>query len=237
MPEIRDPNPPPALAPIRENHAPSSSDDVPFKMADVRKPLSGPKSTVYTADPGKSLTSLRTADTEQIERMAGDMDVVQRLRTRSQRTTGSIGSSLSIDTQGTTYDGTGRVVPISSSESPPKDDSSDTPAPPAFLSSTPAWQKPLTEHSVPSDETPMPETRSPFFGPTNPTAKTSVATRVHMYERRLSQDQELLSLTNTRQLEERSPKKNRISVDYGFVRRPNLFVANPDHRNSRSSDS
>ncbi|KAF5359254.1 hypothetical protein D9756_003093 [Leucocoprinus leucothites] len=245
--EFRDPNPPPPLDPINESPTQPSVDE--------QSPAS--KSNIYAADLGNSMTSLRTADTERIERMAGAMDVVQRVRMRSQRTTGSVSSGVSTDTRATSHD-SGKQDDFgditSSVRSPYPNDLSGTPtlrsptsAPPVSLFSPSTDQKFTNKHSqssdgptTPVDRTRTSETSSPSSSSANldsPVSGPSVTARVRMYERRLSQDQEQILPTNTRQREERSPKKSRVSVDYGFVPRPNLFVANPDKRNSGSSDS
>lgn len=260
MLEIRDPNPPPVLGPIRESIHSGSADDSSSKSVNhtaSSEQLSRTRSKVYATDPGKSMTSLRTADTEQIERMAGTMDVVQRVRTRSQRTDGSISSGLSIDTHQTGGDGGGSgelaafAPPV---EMIPSGSLSDTPIPrlpspippvsplPPTPSRSPhthvssSLPTPVSPAKVPMPETSLPSSLPPVT-PTTPVSGSSVAARVQIYERRSSQNQERLPPTNTKRWEERSPKKNRVSVDYGFAPRPSLFVANPDHRNSPSSDS
>ncbi|KAJ3568723.1 hypothetical protein NP233_g5529 [Leucocoprinus birnbaumii] len=237
--EFRDPNPPPALDPISES---SSHGSPPKRQASDESPAGNTKA--YVVDPGASVTSLRTTDTERIERMAGVMDVAQRVRMRSQRTTGSVSSGLSTDTQATNRDGAqdefgGMSTDDPSSTLVPRLPLSTTPALPF---SPPAELKSLVTGSLASPVS-ADKTRSPdILSPSSPSAGLgspgpSVAARVRMYERRMSQDQEIPLPTNTRQHEERSPTKGRVSVDYGFVPRPNLFIANPDHRNSRSSDS
>ncbi|KXN88622.1 Adagio-like protein 3 [Leucoagaricus sp. SymC.cos] len=250
MPEIRDPKPLPSLDPIIEGLPKPSMDRIPSELEMPSSSIS----KVYATEPGNSMTSLRTADTERIERMAGTMDVMQRVHMRSQRTTGSVSSGLSIDTHATNLEAVGHELGVvsASEELPAKGDPAPrtTSHPPSAFPAT--FSLPTTPQRAPSGHSKPPviplipwdnrrasdvtSSALPFASPSSPSSP-SVADRVRMYERQISQDQEKPVLTNTRQREERSPKKNRISVDYGFVPRPNLFVANPDHRNSRSSDS
>ena len=111
--EIRDPKPPPRLDAIvenihlasrTENSRPSQEEPLPYQPI-----LGRVASMVYNTGHGKSMSSLRTADSEAIERMAGTMDVFQRINTsnNSHRTTGSINSTggRSIDTLGSSLDG------------------------------------------------------------------------------------------------------------------------------------
>lgn len=110
--EIRDPNPPPRLDAIAENINLMSGIDKNSRASQERRPLPPHQqnpiltrvaSRMYDTGHGKSMSSLRTADSEAIERMAGTMDVFQRIKTRSdcRRTTGSIssGDGMSIDTR------------------------------------------------------------------------------------------------------------------------------------------
>jgi hypothetical protein len=229
--DIRDPNPPPLLVPIEESTSSVSVEEISLESVDDlsgSKQLSESHSRVYTTDPGRSMSSLRTADTEQIEKMAAAVDVVQRMRTPSQMTSNSIGSGLSIDTckAGSNLNEQGELMVSSSlADIAP---SSDIP--------TQGSPQRTPHKSV----MPVPPRSSPLTYPCSPstsTSKPSVADRVKMYERRTSQDQDLLLPTNTKKLEERSPKKERVTINYGLTPRANLFVVNPDHRNSRSSDS
>lgn len=248
--DIRDPNPPPTLGPIAESTHSNSGDDASSRSVGYvagSGRLLRSQSKVYGVDPGTSMTSLRTADTEQIERLAGAMDVVQRVRTRSQRTSGSLSSGLTIDTDPTGNDGNEQLVilsspvemtPLSGAHAPRMPSPAHTPLAPlppdpltTHLRSSSPFVSPDEEYAI---ETPL---RSSPTLPITPKSRSSVAARVHMYERRMSQDQERPPPTNTRQLEERSPKKERVTVNYGLAPRASLFVANPDHRNSRSSDS
>ncbi|THV07267.1 hypothetical protein K435DRAFT_848217 [Dendrothele bispora CBS 962.96] len=120
MPEIRDPNPPPRLVAIEESqHSASPDNESPKsnRSNSIKRALSrGGGSKVYRGGQhGKSLSSLRTADSDAIERMAG-MDVVQRERTGSHGTRGS-SAGMSMDSGHTAdemmwipEDGIGKLV-------------------------------------------------------------------------------------------------------------------------------
>ncbi|KAF8150818.1 hypothetical protein B0H34DRAFT_678582 [Crassisporium funariophilum] len=259
--EIRDPNPPPRLGAIAESvhsaaaHTHSGSGTNPKNSPDSHlsspgagalgkaKSLSKDNSInrrLYGTGHGKSMSSVRTADSEAIERMAGTMDVVQRVKTRSHRTTGSTSSAggRSIDTHMSSLfedEGQGPDDDLMMFASPVEmSPNAQLPGPstPPRLSSPPP---PASKGSQPGSTPPEAPTRT--FSPTPQSdsnssgahSKSSVADRVQAFERRLSHDQALSSPpppTNTKQHEERS--KKRVSVDYGLVPRASLFVANPD---------
>lgn len=230
--DIRDPNPPPALVPIEESTS-ISAEEISLKSvhdSSGSEQLLRSQSRVYKIDPGKSMTSLRTADTEQIEKMAAAMDVVQRVRTPSQMTSYSIGSGLSIDTCKAGSNHNEQNEPMVFSSSPTEI------APSSDIPTQGSLQQTPHKSIIPVSPGSSPLTSYPY-SPSTSTSKPSVADRVKMYERRMSQDQELPPPTNTKKLEERSPKKERVTINYGLTPRANLFVVNPDHRNSRSSDS
>ncbi|KAH9481303.1 Adagio protein 2 [Psilocybe cubensis] len=246
--DIRDPNPAPRLGAIEEGSlhtdsrsSPGSADQKALEaaaaaavavVAQKEKEKSGSGSQresggphVYGAEGhGKSMSSLRTADSEAIERMAGTMDVVQRVKERSKRGSGSTSSTggLSFDTQGTVSE-IGEDMHMRMVMSPDSD--------PTGL----AGAGPSTSNAI---ATSPPSAYKDTFGPigplhidggSTPLSPSKVSERVQAYERRMSQDQPTSPLPkNSKQREER-PKK-RVEVDYGLVPRPSLFVANPDHR-------
>jgi hypothetical protein len=182
------------------------------------------------------MSSLRTADSEAIELMAGTMDVFQRLKTSSsRRTTGSVNSTggISIDTFGSSVDaghnnyvsrdGTNQgilpdVLPMFSSpveilplQAPGGND------PP--LLSTPSSPR---QDSIRPIASPSPLLLKSTT-PTSPSSR-SVADHIHAFEKRMSLEQSSSPpMTNTMY-----PKKKRATVDYGLVPRASLFVANPD---------
>ena len=247
-----DPNIPPSLDPITESIPTTPAAEFPAKQQGSDKhPVSQNK--LYKADPGNSMTSLRTADTERIERMAGAMDIAQRWHARSLRTFRSISSGLSAHTHRVDQENDSLQVQFDTvpfAESPHVTNLSDalihctsSPGPDAPLL---LEQKPLIEQSwlptLPrshtlhceasgSSETPPTSSR---YGSISPTSSPLVASRVRVFERKSTQNEEQPLPVNTRRYEERLSKKN---WDYGFVPRRNLFIANPDHRNSYSTDS
>jgi len=165
---------------------------------------------VYEAGHGKSMSSLRTADSEAIERMAGTMDVCQRIKTRSNsnRTTGSINSTggISIDTLGSVdaghndLPGFSSPVEISPLQAPSGYDAFEYS--PQLLS-TPLSLREGSIHPIASlpplllKSTPM-----------SPSSSPSVADRIHAFEKRMSLEQTSSPpATNTKYREERTKKK------------------------------
>ena len=169
---------------------------------------------LYRPSHGQSLTSLRTADSETIERMAGTMDVIQRFKTQSHETTGSFSSAGSVNFGG-------RSSQLSSEQ-----DISETGelicTSPLEMES-PAHAPLSTAYFSSPERSAIP--KSPIRGLPPVSPGSNVAARIQSYERRFSQDRP------------QSPpgKKKRPTVEYGFVSRPSLFVANPDRRPSGSS--
>jgi hypothetical protein len=249
--EIRDPKPPPRLDAIAENVRLGSDSQTSQEQPSPQQQgptLGRAVSMVYETGHGKSMSSLRTADSEAIERMAGTVDVYQRMKTRSfsNRTTRSINSTggVSIDTLwssveaghnnyvsrgGTSQEILPDVLPMFSS-------------PVEIIPLEPlAGYDPLllSTPSSPREDSIRPITSSPllFTTPMSPTSP-SVADRIHVFENRVSLEQSSsLPVTNTKY-----PKKKRVNVDYGLVPRASLFVANPDshyhhHLSTSSGDS
>ena len=259
--EIRDPQLLPRLDAIAENihlvprtdkgSGPSQEDSPPPQQQQQQSPmLDRAASTVYGTGHGKSMSSLRTADSEAIERMAGTMDVFQRIKTRSgsHRTTGSISSTgeMSMETRRSSLNaghdgyisggGTSQPGDLLTTFSSPGGYGAPE-RPPSRLSSPPLLSRPPIA-STPSSPTngirqigspPLPSKISP--------SSPSVADRIQAFERHMSLEQTSSPpATNTKYFEERT--KKRITVDYGLVPRASLFVANPDsHRLSTFEDS
>ena len=256
--EIRDPKPPPRLDAIAETiHLVSKTESPrtlqgPLPHQQQGPILGGVASVVYNTGHGKSMSSLRTVDSEAIERMAGTMDVFQRVNTRnsSYRTTGSTGG-MSIDTLGSSLN-TGHDSRVNEGATT-QGDNLLTPSSPIQLS-------PLQAHDA-DERSPRPSSPPPLSMPSSPkdgsirligsppplqsksiilmpSSSPSVTDRILAFERRMSLDQTSSSpATNTKYREERT-KKKRVNVDYGLIPRASLFVANPDsHRLSTSGDS
>jgi len=216
----RDIHPPVRLGAIEERSiistAPNSGDS---GQDSAGPPSSGRASprvppAPYRPSHGKSLTSLRTADSETIERIAGTMDVIQRFKTQSHEASGSFSSAGSVNLGGC------------SSQLSSEQDISETGE---LLCASPLEMEspihaPLFAAYLPSpDKSAVPKSPVARLPPVSP--GSNVAARIQSYERRLSQDRP------------QSPpgKKKRPTVEYGFVSRPSLFVANPDRRPSGSS--
>jgi len=214
MLDIRDPNPPPtSLTTIEESALSSPNRDTlgpASEFTGSAQSLSERAAAVYGSH-NKSTTSLRTADSEAIERMAGRVDVVQRVRTTTGGSTGSMGSLMGDNTPEEKITDTAELV------SSPLDMESTEP----FVRDIQHLSPVASATSVASSHS---QQRLVGIG------GGAVASRIREYERQMSQDQEVPSPTNTRQREERSGKS--ITVNYGLVQRPSLFVANPDHRTS-----
>ncbi|PPQ92235.1 hypothetical protein CVT25_008917 [Psilocybe cyanescens] len=258
--DIRDPNPAPRLGAIEEGSlhtdrsSPGSAEQKALDAAAAaavaataataaaQKSASGSGSAsrgnsggpkVYGADGhGKSMSSLRTADSEAIERMAGTMDVVQRVKERSKRGSGSASSvgGLSFDTQGSVSE-VGEDVHMRMVASPDNDaPATATVGGMAGPSNSDSISNPLLS-SPPSTYKDMFVPVGPLHidGRPTPLSPSKVAERIQAYERRMSQDQLTSPLPkNSKNKEERS--KKRVEVNYGLAPRPSLFVANPDHR-------
>ncbi|KAK0469742.1 uncharacterized protein EV420DRAFT_60223 [Desarmillaria tabescens] len=235
--DFRDPNPPPRLVAIEEStHSATSAspeadnNSTGFNRSSSLHPGSRRVSKVYGAH-GKSSSSLRTADSELIERMVGTMDVAQRVRTASHQTRESTGTSHSVEIPASEdgylmeYLGDDHSIVTSPSGILSLDIAhgpSDTPS----RSLTP----PLGQMSLipASSSIVSPESE----GVKRPLRGESVAARVQAYERRMSHDAELPGIN----LKEERGRRSQV-VDYGLVPRPSLYVANPDHRITSSGDS
>ncbi|KAK0193809.1 hypothetical protein F5146DRAFT_977040 [Armillaria mellea] len=215
--DFRDPNPPPRLVAIEESThsatstSPEADNSTGFNRSSSVRPGSRRVSRVYGVH-GKSSSSLRTADSELIERMVGTMDVAQRVRTGSHRTRESTG------TRGD------HPLVTSPSGMLSWDITRSSNDPPSRSLTPPLGSLILTSPSAVSPES---------GGAKQPLRRESVAARVQAYERRMSHDGELPDITLK---EERAKHRSQV-VDYGLVPRPSLFVANPDHRLASSGDS
>ncbi|RDB26194.1 Adagio protein 2 [Hypsizygus marmoreus] len=244
MLDIRDPNPPPRLVAIEESvHSTSPDRHSPKSQASTSSQPGASTSRKASRVQGahnKSMSSVRTADTDAIERMAGTVDVVQLMRTRSQRTA-STGTNLSIDTRPESWI-QHRGEDGETTEYGDRDKLTTFTSPVDMTPGEPFNEQPqtLTEASTSTSYRPLPLPL--VFSPTSPEKASpssrsgAVAARIQAYERRQSQEQEVLSPTNTKQHEEQT-KKRTHGTNYGLIPRPSLFVANPDHRMIPSGDS
>lgn len=259
--DIRDPNPPPKLGAIEERSVISTDKSSPqgsspgsgqirhSKLIGSSPPSAGkhaeqiqeslsktPPSRagsmkVYGAH-GKSMSSVRTADSEAIERMAGTMDVVQRVHTRSHRGTGSTSSAggLSLESH----------APASISDhgefegnEPVRDDLI------LFTSPLEIRPPPLARTASPPSSTTssQPPSRPASGGKSTNSSSSNVADKIKAFERKSTLETPASpSATNTKRHEERGEKK-RVEVKYGLAPRRSLFVANPDRDRTGSGDS
>jgi len=224
--EFRDPNPAPRLVTIQEqsthSNSPESAEEIARRRSQRRS-----QSSMQTA---------KTADSDSIERMGG-MDVVQRIDTNnSHRTTPSTG--------GESHHGSWlppRPLSVVASGS------GSSSGPSSILQDED--EKPLVASPLEMDSEDIYDDSS--YNPALPLAapapvrpipvKETVLSRVHAYERRIS-DEAVATVPlspggrNTRQREE-APSKNRVTVNYGLAPRAPLFVANPDHKQGSSGSS
>jgi hypothetical protein len=229
MLDIRDPNPPPRLVAIEEKSVKTESPESSRDNSQIIVPPSRRGSRMHGVH-GRSQSSLqtaRTADSETLERM-GAVDVVQRLVSESRRTRDSTTSSA-----GTELDLEPRTLAYITNADPDDDAPVTSPQGMSFAESLRAWT------TSPQSETPSPQT-TPSRGDSSPASSPparpklggAVAARVQAYERRMSQDQTPSPVSpGTRK------KTGRVSINYGLVPRPSLFVANPDHRITPSTES
>lgn len=226
--DFRDPNPAPRLVTIQEMSTHSHSAESPeerWRRRSQRRSVS-------------SMQTSKTADSDAIERMGG-MDVIQRVGTNNshQTTTSTRG-----DTEDHSWMPARPLSVVASSgrsavSHPPSNHEEadvmvESPINVDFPSSLTSSLDSSVAITAPIPLRPIP-------------VKDSVLSRVRAYERRMSQDAEgvtspgaPLSPTgrNTRKLEETS-SRNRVTVNYGLAPRASLFVANPDHKSTPSSES
>jgi hypothetical protein len=235
--DIRDPNPAPRLVTIQEASAHSDSSDSPESQA---------QRNIVSHEHRKSASSLQTAmtaDSDVIERMGG-MDVIQRDGSRGSHKTNQTTQSTSHDSPD--HDASW-IIPkplsivassgISRGSQSQTDDERTVESPVEMIPSD------LSQKDFASDRSMRSTQRSSTNQPIS--RGSDVLGRIHAYERRISQNAEAVSSSrspisfnarNTRKREE-FPSKNRSTINYGLAPRPPLFVANPDHKASPSSES
>ncbi|EAU85362.2 hypothetical protein CC1G_07056 [Coprinopsis cinerea okayama7 len=227
-PSLRDPNPPPRLVTIDESvHSRSPDKDSPqSKRSSPSIPTpSGSSqqqqqreehSQPYAGRHGKSMSSLRTADSEAIERIGGTMEVVQRVKSfRSRRGRGStestaessIHTDLSVEREHEEFATYASPTEMDPHESIIAFAPTTTVTPPVALYTNPASGSSAASRPL----------------PVSPSG--DVAAKIQAYERQQSQGAD----------EGKHRKGKRHMVDYGLVPRRSLFVANPDNRVSQSS--
>ncbi|KAK7050849.1 hypothetical protein VNI00_004960 [Paramarasmius palmivorus] len=260
--DIRDPNPPPRLVAIEESQhsgSPDKDKESPgsHRSNSIKQALSRRGSRLYGGGHGKSMSSIRTADSEALEKMAG-MDVMQRERTGSgsHRTRESTGTSydshwiaedgalpnivhgvdMSFDMTSPTEMSSAEARNVAPTIPPPPPAAATAPVKP---SSPPAVTPPASASAASSNTSLSTDDSSGSHRSARPPSGSNVSARVQAYERRLSMAQETPSPTNTKHIEERLGKRKSKtpSVGYSLVPRPSLYVANPDHKATPSGDS
>ncbi|KDQ57060.1 hypothetical protein JAAARDRAFT_35657 [Jaapia argillacea MUCL 33604] len=227
--EFRDPNPAPRLLTIEE-----SMHSLPPESPESQHAPQHSRGETYSSRLARSMSSLRTtrtADTDALERIAGNADVVQRM--------GSHVTSPSSTT--TTSESPGREASWSASASRPlsmvvasgeSDDAHD------HVVQSPIEMADLDKINHPPSSDPSTPSTPSRTNPAQPLSPGTVASRVQAFERRMSMDADASRpppAINTRHREERLPRTHK-GVNYGLVQRPSLFVANPDHKQGSSSD-
>ncbi|KAJ7745743.1 hypothetical protein B0H16DRAFT_1855936 [Mycena metata] len=230
--EIRDPNPPPQRLGFVQEETPSVLRERSDGSDNSRV---GPPASVYgrgRAGHGKSMSSIQTqqtADSEALERMGGNVDVML----RGNRQSGSTSTRGSEITHGGSIGGS-IVGSIDEGQARRSLQASDADGP---IYTSPVEMVPAAAFGLPSP--PQAREPSPPVSPSRPALSTNsssgsgsssgaVSDRIKAYERRMSQDISTPPpATNTKQREERT--KKRPTSNYGLVPRASLFVANPDH--------
>lgn len=213
--DFRDPNPPPPrLGAIEEAPTPPNLEKGKGRVASLRggeqQGVYGPGAVAH----GRSLSSLKTANSDALERMGGKWEVVQRIDTND------TGASVPLlgEEPARTVRSQSFGLPITES---PVQDREQT---------RPPW-KPLALRSPSSSEAgsrtvqpPMPRPRS--------SVSTGVAARIQAFEKRASVD---MSSKSPILIPPSSPVTQPKNRTYGLVPKPTLFVANPGRDTSTDS--
>ncbi|CAE6410443.1 unnamed protein product [Rhizoctonia solani] len=239
--DFRDPAPPPVrtMAIIRESGV--SPDPSPAEV-----PLARPPSVIIGSvgahrRSSSSLVTVQTADSAVLEQM-GQLDIIQRVRTASTYHT----QSASQDTNSDSIEETSSarpsrrprlsIVPASPSKTIAESHKeSNTPTPSLSEDHGTIVASPTEATSSAGHSSPI-KLAAPLQ--VRPRQRTgTVADRVADYERRMSQANSPTSPRKSPvsgELNNERPR-SRVRVEYGFVQRPELFIANPDGRTSPST--
>ncbi|KNZ81809.1 Dynein alpha chain, flagellar outer arm, partial [Termitomyces sp. J132] len=206
---FRDPNPLPRLDAIQESMRIGSVDGQPSDSSDETRPSNRvpPHVSMLQGGHNKSQSSVRTADTEAIEKMARTMDVAHLVRSDSRHTASTSTTDLSIETRPRTCLHEGRGV--------------DTAHEQLFTSMSYVDSFSHQGHHQPTDSTSSSDVPVVYPSTSCPNYEATVAAR---FERR-----ELLSKN---QIPLHSKQRESVTgqpVNYGLIPRATLFVANPDN--------
>ncbi|KAG6910842.1 hypothetical protein DXG01_007157 [Tephrocybe rancida] len=233
MLNFRDPNPPPRLGAIEERSRTASLVDRQQSGSSDLGRSGGVIRHVSRLQGGhnKSQSSVRTADTEAIERMARTMDVAHLMRSDSRRTASTITTNLSIDTHqsGWLHEERGAGT-----------DPEHTFTSPVEMTNAEGFSHQHDDyHSNTSPGSPVVVPVIDFPNPrpkhAPPASSGAVAARIQTFERHRSDDSE--APPHEQPKGRPNQRANSQSVKYGLVPRASLFVANPDHRTIASDDT
>ncbi len=255
--DFRDPNPPPRLSGIEETG--KSNQPSPENSADAKKGSGGTVDLGGFAHHRKSLSSMKTADSEALERMAGRLDVMQRGRTTSSDVSLTPAGSINEDYE---YGGARLVTvhgaaPSASSigdrrpphrhgtssnsqiASPPSTDSPGVISSPG-MSTEETYQTAQSRPGAPQRESSESyKTAQSRPSALNPPQRRQtgkgVADRVAVFEgMRLTQSPPTSPVAADKFPSNRGAdleaKRKSVGISYGLAQRPSLFVANPDRR-------
>lgn len=212
--DFRDPNPPPPrLGAIEEAPTPNlekGKGRVVSLRGGAQQGVYGPGAAAH----GRSLSSLKTANSDALERLGGKWEVVQRVDTTDTAASGSL-----LD------EGPAHAVRSHSSDIPTME------SPEQGREQTRLPWKPLALRS-PSSSTTGSRTMQPPRPPPKSIVSTGVAARIQAFENRASVD---LSSTSPISIPPSSPVTPSKKRTYGLVPKPTLFIANPGRGPSTDS--
>lgn len=213
--DFRDPNPPPPrLGAIEEAPTPkleTGKGRVASLREHAQQEVYGPGAAVH----GRSLSSLKTANSEALERLGGKWEVVQRVATND---TAASGSLLDEDPAHTVRS---QSLDIPTMESPEQDREQ----------TRPPWKR-LALRSPSSSTSPPTARGSRPIQPPKKSVGTGVAAQIQAFEKRASVD---LSSKGPIMIPPSSPVTQPKRHTYGLVPKPTLFVANPGRETSTDS--
>ena len=213
--DFRDPNPPPPrLGAIEEAPTPNLEKGK-GRVASLR---GGAQQGVYgpgAAAHGRSLSSLKTANSEALERLGGKWEVVQRVDTND------TAASRSLLDEEFAHTVRSHSLDIPTMESPEQ----------SREQTRPPW-KPLALRSASSSTRDSRTMQPPPMPPPKRTVSTGVAARIQAFENRASVD---LSSTSPISIPPSSPVTPSKKRTYGLVPKPTLFIANPGRGASTDS--
>ncbi|KAF8638251.1 hypothetical protein AX17_002273 [Amanita inopinata Kibby_2008] len=195
------------LIPIEEHAKPVALKTTTRKSVEIvnNEVESRSVSKIYEGTHEKSMSSLKTANTEGAEKIGRAVDVVQRVRTASHHSSISSTRTESVELLSSAMEA---------------NDQGDSRWLEEWATSPVQFDNPF---SSPEDDQASYDERTRPLAPDSKSLGGLVAARVQAYERRLSQDQDA----------PKKPTKaehSAAAVKYGLAPRQSLFIANPDER-------